>query len=274
MPAGSSNSPPRAVSLFAFVRRRVAACWRLKALLAVTVAFTFCVPYFLVGNFPVMPVHTLPLTSIDRAIGFHPYEWVWVYQSEYLLVNALPWLATRRDQLLRYTHGFALLSLTSFVIFFLFPITSPKPVVPHPSGMYWLLQFYDVPYNSLPSLHAGMIVYTLAFGNRVVGRDVSRRITGFFVIWAVLILYATLATKEHYLVDIVAGTLLGLAADAWVWRRRRRASGVEQDASQQGADVPRGIEVVVGAANGEHLAGQFEQVAQQDAAAVVRAERR
>jgi len=225
-----------------------------------------------VGNFPVMPVRVLPLTRIDRAIGFHPYQWVWVYQSEYLLVNAIPWLATRREELLRYTRGFALLSLTSFVVFFLFPIASPKPVVSQPTGMYWLLQCYDVPYNSLPSLHAGMIVYTLAFGNRVVGREVSSRVKWFVVIWAVLILYATLATKEHFLVDIVAGALLGLVVDGWAWRRR--SGGVEQDASQQGTDVPRGAEVVVGAANGEHFPRQVEQVAQQDAAAVVRAERR
>jgi membrane-associated phospholipid phosphatase len=272
MPAGSSNSLPVAGSLVCLVRRRVTKCWRLKALLAVTVAFTFCVPYFLVGNFPVMPVHALPLTRIDRAIGFHPYEWVWDYQSEYLLVNAIPWLATRREELLRYVRGFALLSLTSFVVFLLFPIVSPKPVVSNPAGMYWLLQCYDVPYNSLPSLHAGMIVYTLAFGNRVVGREVGYRLKWFFVIWAVLILYATLATKEHYVVDIVAGTLLGIAADRWVWRRR--LGGVEEDAAEQGADVPRGAEVMVGAADGEHFAGQVEQVAQQDAAAVVGAERR
>jgi membrane-associated phospholipid phosphatase len=243
-------------------------------MLAATVAFTFCVPYFLVGNFAVMPVRVLPLTRIDRAIGFHPYEWVWVYQSEYLLVNAIPWLATRRDELLGYTYGFALLSLTSFVVFFLFPIASPKPAVPQPTGMYWLLQCYDVPYNSLPSLHAGMIVYTLAFGNRVVGREVSNRVKWFFVVWAALILYGTLATKEHYLVDIVAGTLLGLAVDGWVWRRRRRPGGVKQDPPQERPDVPRGGEVMVGTANGKDFAGQVEQVAQQDPAAVVGAERR
>ena len=40
--------------------------------------------------------------------------------------------------------------------------------------MYWLLQQYDAPYNSLPSLHAGLLVYTLAFGRRVVGHAVPR----------------------------------------------------------------------------------------------------
>jgi membrane-associated phospholipid phosphatase len=276
MPAGSSNSPAGVASVLALVRRRVPACWRLKALLAVTVAFTFCVPYFLVGNFPVMAVRTLPLTRIDQAIGFHPYQWVWIYQSEYLLVNAIPWLATRRDELLRYTRGFALLALSSFVVFFLFPIASPRPVVTNPTGMYWLLLSYDVPYNALPSLHAGMVVYTLAFGNRVVGHEISRPIKWFFVVWTMLILYATLATKEHYLVDIVAGTLLGLVVDRWAWRRfcPSAGGGVDEDAAEQGADVPRGGEVVVGAANGEHIAGQVEQIAQQDAAAVVGAERR
>jgi hypothetical protein len=256
MPAGSFSS-------------RLCACWRLKAALAVIVCFTFCVPYFLIGTFPLLPVHELPLTRLDRAIGFHPYAWVWVYQSEYLIVNGVPWLARRRDELIRYVRGFATLALVSFAVFLVFPVRAPKPPVENPTGMYWLLQLYDVPTNSLPSLHAGLVVFTLAFGNRIIGRDVGRGVKWLFLVWGGLILYATLATKEHYVVDIVTGVLLALAVDRWTWAR-----GLAEDAAQERADVPPArAEVMVGAADGIDLARQVEQVGQQDAAAVVRTKR-
>jgi hypothetical protein len=254
MPGGSFSS-------------RIFACWRLKVALTAIVGFTFCVPYFLIGNFPLLPVRELSLTALDRAIGFHPYPWVWIYQSEYIIVNAIPWLARRRGELIRYVRGFAMLSLISFLVFLLFPIRAPKPAVENATGMYWLLQQYDVPYNSLPSLHAGLVVYTLAFGNRIVGRDVGRGVKLLFVVWAALILFATLATKEHYLVDIVTGVALALLVDRWAGR------SFLQDAAQQRADVPLRGEVMIGVAHGVDLARQVDDVAEQDAAAVVRTQR-
>jgi membrane-associated phospholipid phosphatase len=237
------------------LRHRILACWKLKAILAATVGFTFCVAYLLIGNFPLFPVRELPLTRLDRAIGFHPDVWVWIYQSEYLIVNVIPWFAERRDQLLRYLRGFALLSLISFTVFVLFPIRAPKPHVADLQGMYWLLQLYDVPNNSLPSLHAGMIVFTLAFGNRVIGREIPRAIKLLALTWGALILYATLATKEHYAVDIVTGVLLGIAVHLWTWRWPRC---VDQDAPQHGPDIPPRVEIMVGPADGIDLARQSE----------------
>jgi membrane-associated phospholipid phosphatase len=269
MPAGSSNS---------FARRlgtRVAAHWRFKAVLAGAIGTLFTAAYLLIGHFPVAPVRTLPLTAVDRAIGFHPYEWVWIYQSVYLPVNVIPWLADRREDLRRYVAGFVMVTLVSFAVFVVWPIRAPKPHVESPRGMYWLLQQYDAPYNSLPSLHAGLLVYTLAFGRRVVGHEVPGAVKMVCVAWGALILYGTLATKEHYAVDIVAGAALGLLADRWAWRGGTRGGRrVLQDTPEERADVPRRVEVVVGAAHGEQFARQVEQVAQQDAAAVVGAERR
>src|SRR5205823_2443118 len=118
-----------------------------------------------------------------------------------------------------------------------------KPPVTHATGMYWLLLQYDVTLNSLPSLHAGMVVYTVAFGRRILGNALSRWVKLLVLIWAGLILYATLATKEHYAIDILSGALLGLAVDIWTWRRTR---GVQQNTPQQRPNIPTGIEVMVG----------------------------
>jgi membrane-associated phospholipid phosphatase len=274
MPGGSSSSRDDAneTTSRALLRRlpaRVRAQWRFKAALAVAIGALFTAAYLLIGHFPVAPVRHLPLTWLDRAIGFHPYAWVWIYQSVYVPINLIPWLADRRDDLRRYVAGFLLLTLVSFAVFVAWPIRAPKPPVENPRGMYWLLQQYDAPYNSLPSLHAALLVYTLAFGRRIVGDETPRRLKLICVAWAGLILYGTLATKEHYAVDIVAGVAFGLVADRWAWRAARRG-GLLQDAQQERADVPGRLEVVVRGADGVELARQVGEVAQQDPAAVVR----
>jgi membrane-associated phospholipid phosphatase len=84
--------------------------------------------------------------------------------------------------------------------------------------MYWLLLQYDVPLNAFPSLHAGLVVYTMCFGRRTYPGGLPRGLGAACVVWACLILYATLATKEHFLVDILAGSALALLAGAWAWR--------------------------------------------------------
>lgn len=200
------------------VRARLIARWQLKALLTLAISIFFCVPYFLIGHFPMLPVRELPLTWLDRAIGFHPYEWVWVYQSVYVPMNVIPWLAGLRDELVRFARGFIILSSISFAIFFIYPVRGPKPPVADATGMYWLLLSYDTPQNSLPSLHAGLLVYALRFGRRIFGAALPPGLAPLCGAWAALILYATLATKEHYLIDIIAGTALGIVVDVWVWR--------------------------------------------------------
>ena len=284
MPGGSSSSSRRAgagagasaPTWRAFLGRlpaRVVAHWELKAALACAIGVPFTAAYLLIGHFPLVPVRHLPLTWLDRAIGFHPYAWVWIYQSVYVPINVIPWLAERRDDLRRYVRGFVMISLVSFAVFLAWPIHAPKPVVENPRGMYWLLLQYDAPYNSLPSLHAGLLAYTLAFGRRVAGNEAPRTLKLICLAWAALILYGTLATKEHYAIDIVAGVALGLVGDWWAWRDARRG-GLAQQAQQQGAHVPRRAEVVVGAGDGVELARQVDHVAQQDPAAIVRAQRR
>jgi hypothetical protein len=197
---------------------RIAVLWRFKATLFAILTIVFCVPYFLLGNFRLFRVHDLPMARLDRAIGYHPASWVWVYQSIYILINVIPWLAVRREDLSRYVRGFAIVSIVSFAIFFIYPVASPRGITPAASSMHQLLLAYDAPLNALPSLHAGLLVYTLAYGRRILRGNLPAWIAVATVIWGGLILYATLATKEHYAMDIISGSALGLIADAIVWQ--------------------------------------------------------
>jgi len=236
MPGGSSSSC-KSPSFACECARRFATLWQLKAWLFATVAVTFCVPYFLLGNYPFFPVHDLPMSRVDRTIGFHPVSWVWAYQSIYVLTNVIPWLAVRREELFRYLGGFAIVAVVSFAVFFIYPVRSPRGVTLHPTGMHRLLLAYDAPLNALPSLHAGLLVYTLAFGWRILRGSVPSWVVLTVIGWGGLILYGTLATKEHYLVDIISGSALALIADAVVSHGSRPRS-LMQKALQESSHVP------------------------------------
>jgi membrane-associated phospholipid phosphatase len=204
--------------------RRLRLYWKFKLLLEAAVGVSFCALYFLIGYHPLLPEHRLTLTWIDRAIGFHPYAWVWIYQSLYIPINLVPWLADRREDLLRYVKGMAWLSGISFMVFILYPIRAPRPPMPDAQGMCWVLNQYDATLNSLPSLHVGLLVYTLAFGWRGFRGRVPRGCVALGLLWGAAICYATLATKEHYAIDTLAGAALALIVDTLVWRKISRVT--------------------------------------------------
>jgi hypothetical protein len=201
--------------------RRARAALPLKLALSLALAVFFCVPYFILQATPLFPVRTLSLTWIDRAVAFSP-GWVWVYQSVYLLIAVVPWLATRRDVLLRYARGFVWLSSVAFACFLFVPVAGPRPAEVPSRGMFALLVSYDGPLNTFPSLHCGLAAYTIMLAAELSRDSLPARrrqvVLGALVLWLLSICYATLATKQHYGVDIPPGILLGWLGHRWVWR--------------------------------------------------------
>ena len=198
---------------------RLRSHWRLKCALSVVLSLAFCVPYFTLQRVTFFPVRRLPLTALDRLVAFQP-RWVYAYQSIYLLFPTTAWLASTRGELARYARGFLALSLAGFAFFLLLPVEGPRPVALPADGMLRLLHAYDRPLNAFPSLHVGLAVYTVLFGRRIL-TQATPGVRMFLVVewaWVVLIAYSTLATKQHYAIDLPAGALLAWAADAWAWR--------------------------------------------------------
>ena len=193
----------------------------LKTAMSIVLPILFCAGYFGLQRVSIFSPWTLPLSWLDRSIGFQP-DWVYVYQSVYLFMPIAPWLAIRREDLMRYIHGFFLLSVISFTVFIFFPVEAPRPNVPPAEGMYAFLVRYEGKLNAFPSLHAGLMMYTALFGGAVLKGALSpgyrRAVTLGAVIWGVGILYATLATKQHYAVDLPAGIVLAWLCHRWAWR--------------------------------------------------------
>lgn len=213
-------SHPRANALAARLRAQLP----LKLAVCLGLAVGICVPYFLLQNHSVLPPRTVPRTPLDGWIGFGP-GWVWAYESIAVLVPLAVLLATRRQELLRYAQGLALLCTISFVTFLVFPVVGPRPEVPPEHAMYAALVALDAPLNSFPSLHAGLTAYSLLFAYRAFGPSLDRRgrrvLAGLAWIWAGAILYGTLATKQHWAVDLPPGLLAGWLGHRFAWRLGR-----------------------------------------------------
>lgn len=200
--------------------------WRSKAALTFALTAFFCVPYFALQRVVVFPVRTLALSSLDRAIDFDP-SWVWAYQSVYLLLAAVPWMSTTREELRKYSAGFVLLSIVGFLFFFFIPVRGPRPDTATPDVMFRFLQSYDRPLNCFPSLHVGLAVYTVLAACVIFRRApelIRRRISFLGWMWTFAVGYAALATKQHYAIDVATGALLGYACGWSTWHVTQRST--------------------------------------------------
>ena len=117
----------------------------------------------------------------------------------------------------RYVRGFAIVSVASFAVFFVYPVASPHGITPPASEMHRLLLAYDAPLNALPSLHAGLLVYTLAFGRRILRGSLPAWLGVAVTVWGGLILYATLATANIMRQTSSPTVPWRLIADTIVW---------------------------------------------------------
>jgi hypothetical protein len=201
-----------------------------KVLLFLTLGPAFTVFYYVPQWLPIFPSTTIPLTAVDKAIPFHPW-WIWPYMSMYVMLPLPPMLSTRARDLARYTIGMTIMFATCCVFFFLWPIAYPRPPLAEApaTGLYRLVTSIDQPINSLPSLHAGLTAYTMFFAARAL-RDLPRRafvaMLAIGWVWAALIFYGTLATKQHYLVDLPPGVLVAWVAHWLAWRNADAATVV------------------------------------------------
>src|SRR4051812_4011177 len=185
---------------------------RYKIALTAALLTYFCVFYFTLQRVVFFVPRQFTMSALDEWFSFDP-RWTIVYQSLYVFL-LLPWLAESREQLARYARGFLILTIVSFLFFFAFPIEGPRPDVMANDPFYRLLMTYDRNLNAFPSLHAGLAIYTLLFAFRI--RRFAIGAVGIF--WTALILLATVITKQHYVIDVVAGVVLAIAADLLAWR--------------------------------------------------------
>jgi membrane-associated phospholipid phosphatase len=194
------------------VGTRLMAYWRFKLIATVVMTIGFFSAYFLLLYHPIFPVTEMPVTAIDRLVGFWSTSLL-MYMTLWIYIPLASWLLDDKQELIAYSAALTGLGMLGLAIFFLWPTCVPRPnidVAEYPS--FTLLVAIDEPRNVFPCLHAAFAVFTAVGIGRVL-RELGDLglLRGLNWCWCLGILYSTLATKQHNAVDLLAGTLLGAA---------------------------------------------------------------
>lgn len=153
----------------------------------------------------------VPVLAVDQWMNVQewallPYASLWPYVC---LASAL---MAQKSELLAYTLRTTVLCGVGLLIFWLFPTAVPD------FGVNWqaypaleFLKSKDGGANALPSLHVGFAMFTLVMLDaqlRICRAPNWVRVVSVF--WALLIVYSTMATRQHVFLDVAAGAILGL----------------------------------------------------------------
>jgi membrane-associated phospholipid phosphatase len=191
---------------------RVRAELPLKLVLLVALNLTVWVPYRILQRVQFFPATSMPFSAIDHAIPFSSGA-VWAYLSIYAFLPLGPFLLEDRQRILQYAQGVLAMSVIATIIFVFWPTVCPRPDASGTNAVYRALIAIDNPYHAFPSLHAAFAIYSALYAIEAARQLGWRRATEFgFWVWAGLILYATLATRQHVFIDILTGSLLGFVA--------------------------------------------------------------
>lgn len=179
-------------------------------------ALVSLVPFyiFIAETMPGRPLHA-PEIALDRAVPLHP-SWALIYGALYLFLILLPVLVVRQEWLIRRTLlAYLMVWLTAYACFFAYPTVAPRPAAERLAGSgfaVWGLRFLyeaDPPFNCFPSLHVAHS-FVSAFACSRVNRGLGR----VSMLCAALVGVSTLFTRQHYVLDVVAG--VGLAGVAYL----------------------------------------------------------
>lgn len=192
--------------------------WRHRQVLKVLgiCAFTwvFFIGYFHLLRNPSGPPFEMPLTPLDHWIAYRPQA-IWAYASLWVFVGVAPALLPSLRALLLYGAWIAALCATGLLCFWLWPTAVPAGFVPADHGTdpaLVLLRGVDASGNACPSLHVATAVFSAAWLARLLAAFGAPAWTQLLnALWLALIVWSTVALRQHVVLDAAAGTVLGLA---------------------------------------------------------------
>jgi membrane-associated phospholipid phosphatase len=220
-------SPLPAHALYNQVRQRISTLWFIKSIGTIGWIAAFFVAYFWVLHHPMADVTIMPLTAIDRLVPFRP-EALLLYASLWVYVSIAPALLKNFRELFSYGVATLALSAIGLGIFLAWPTAVPPfeiDLTRHPSIS--VLRGVDLAGNACPSLHVAFAIFTGIWMDRVLREmHANRGVLLLNWLWCLGIVYSTIATRQHVLLDVIAGSILGaiiavlhLAALRWYEQR-------------------------------------------------------
>lgn len=181
----------------------------------------FFVGYFHVLRNPGGPVTLMPTTVVDDWIVFQPAA-LTAYVSLWLYLGIAPGLLLGLRALIVYGLWAAALCLVGLACFHFWPTAvQPFPVDLNRHPAFAVLQGVDGPGNACPSLHVATAAFTAVWVRQLLRQvGAPAALQWINLAWFAAIAYSTLAVKQHVLLDLLAGMVLGLSFGVLSWRLR------------------------------------------------------
>jgi hypothetical protein len=212
---------------FRYLCQRVRILWPLKAVGTMGFMALFFWAYFAVLRHPLGQPFEMPRIFLDDAIPLTPAAFP-VYASLWVYVSLPPAFLGGFRALLGFTLGMGALCLFCLGLFWLFPTTISTTSVDwrlYPELA--LIKSVDGGGNACPSLHVASSVFAAVWLERIargVAAPTWMRIAS--ATFCIAILWSTVATRQHVVLDVLAGMLAGFLF-AWPALRHteRHATG-------------------------------------------------
>ena len=162
----------------------------------------------------------LPMTYIDRLIGFHPF-FTYIYVSFFLQLF-IGVVYTDEDISLKCAGAIVLNACMASPVFYFFPTTMTTAFFNeghHTTHfMSVFIRSLDKNYNCFPSIHiANSLVASVYFNVRR-----SRPWQVISVLWFILIAWSVISTRQHYFIDVIGGLTVAVTSMSIINRTTSR----------------------------------------------------
>ena len=148
-----------------------------------------------------------PETALDAYIPFVP-ELIWPYWGYFGLIAFSVWLPKNRHELARQVGGLAFVHMIGFACYFMYPSAMHRAVDLCDSiscNMVGAIYLLDPGFGVFPSLHVAVSLY-MALASFAFAHPAR----WFVALFALSIVAATVLVKQHYVIDVPAGAIVGL----------------------------------------------------------------
>lgn len=169
--------------------------------------------YFLPQKTPLRAPYTFS-TKFDELIPFYP-SWVWVYSGLYYpMILVLCIISESFREFCYMAISFVSLLMLHLIFFYFFPIKTPSSwrdfnrYESRSTRLLALIHKYDSPVNCFPSTHVSVATLTALYMQSYLDANQYWG-SGAIFAFPILISLSAVFTKQHYLVDLPAGVVLG-----------------------------------------------------------------
>ncbi|OAT37427.1 phosphatase PAP2 family protein [Proteus myxofaciens] len=146
-------------------------------------------------------------SPLDEKIPFWPW-WSWIYSFLYYpAILYLNWIIQDSRQFIMIVFSYIILLVMQMFFFVVFPVATPAHWRTMNSGkkvsekFLKFVQHFDDSSNCFPSMHVSVATLTACLAYATLGPLVF--------LFPLLIALSCMFTKQHYLIDLPAGALLG-----------------------------------------------------------------